>query len=57
MACRLSRGATHSSTSANIQGESEPNAIMEWDGGGGGGGGGDGGEGVPINHKPSVLAL
>lgn len=53
MACRLSRGATHSSTSANIQGESEPNAIMEWDGGGGGGGG----EGVPINHKPSVLAL
>lgn len=52
MSRRLSHGAAHSSTSANIQGDSELNVIMEL-----GGGGGVGGEGGPINLKLTKLAL
>lgn len=48
----LSHGAAHSSTSANIQGDSELNVIMELCGGGG-----VGGEGGPINLKLTKLAL
>lgn len=52
MARRLSHGAAHSSTSANIQGDSELNVITEL-----AGGGGVGGEGSPINLKLTKLTL